>query len=385
MGGLRDFIYYWWKGRRLRVNFDQYSFIKGIDVEIGRYKNQSLKPKDNYSIAFLIPGLPRYSGGHTSIMRIGTYLMELGHRVSYITVDDMDPAQMMANASVNLPGFKGEFLPRSGLDKPFDIAVATFWTTAYHMYGRDNFAYKCYFIQDFEPYFYEIGDMYYFALNTYRLNYHMISLGQWNPAQIKKNVGEDVKVDWIDFPGDSGGREIVDRKICIGKKLKMAAYAKFSGRRAPLFLLQSLDQLEKTLKKKNIGLDIKIFGMEKHVEVPVGKNVGKLNSQQLKKLYCESDIGVVFSLSNISLIPYEMTAAGLPVIELADGSASEFFQRDSLILCDFFPQDFVSKVLYYIEHQDELNRMVKKAQEKIRGKSWEKSAKQFIQAIKSKT
>ena len=45
----------------------------------------------------------------------------------------------------------------------------------------------------------------------------------------------------------------------------------------------------------------------------------KVIKKQLHELYCECDFGMVASLTNISLVPYEMIAAGLSLLNLKMG------------------------------------------------------------------
>ena len=78
-----------------------------------------------------------------------------------------------------------------------------------------------------------------------------------------------------------------------------------------------------------------------------------------------------------------MIASGLPVIEFKDGSAPTFFDERQLIFCETSPADFVSKVLYYLDRQGELEEMVANAQESLREKTWERSVRSFITAITS--
>ena len=48
---------------------------------------------------------------------------------------------------------------------------------------------------------------------------------------------------------------------------------------------------------------------------------------------------MVASMSNISLVPYEMHASGLPVIEFGDGSYPFFFGQDTAILTKIGEKD----------------------------------------------
>ena len=124
-------------------------------MEYDYCKVQKLEEKDHYKIAFITNGINKFAGGSTSILRLGTYLHKLGHEIYYITYDNSKPQQMIKNAEINLPGYKGTILDKSALyDQKFDIGIATFWLSCYNLLScQDNFDYKVYFIQDFEPYF----------------------------------------------------------------------------------------------------------------------------------------------------------------------------------------------------------------------------------------
>ena len=56
---------------------------------------------------------------------------------------------------------------------------------------------------------------------------------------------------------------------------------------------------------------------------------------------------MVASLTNISLVPYEMIAAGLPVIEFKDGTF-DYFSKETAILCDLSYKHLEKEILYYV-------------------------------------
>jgi len=130
-------------------------------------------------------------------------------------------------------------------------------------------------------------------------------------------------------------------------------------------------------------LEVFVFGLDRHDKIPIGKNVGLLPPDELLRYYQICDLGVVASYSNISFVTYEMIASGLPVIEFKDGSAPMFFDETQLVFCETNPRDFVTKVLYYLDHQGELETMLINAQEGLRGKTWKKTAQSFVTAITS--
>jgi hypothetical protein len=365
----------------LKDSINSFNILKEMALQDESCLRQSLVSKETYSIAFIIPDLPAFSGGHTSILRLGTYISSMGHSVYYITCGESSIKTMQRNAKLNLPGFKGEILDKEGLTREFDIGIATGWITAYSLYNRSNFSYKAYFIQDFEPGFYPVGDLYYLALNTYRFGYHMISLGSWNAAQIKKSVSSPLEVDSVEFPVEINQYAIKRKKINFDNKLKVAVYIKIDPKRGYILIFQCLDLLERVFREKGICVEIYVFGLNKEVKIPVGKNMGKLGHDELIKIYSTCDIGVVASFTNISLVPYEMIASGLPVVEFADGSAPSFFNEDSMVFVKSSPVDFVNKLEYYYEHGDELQKLLDNAQDQLKNKTWENSSKEFLRIL----
>lgn len=346
-------------------------------------QKQELIVKDSYNIAFIIPGMMEYSGGHTSILRLGSYLSHFGHNIFYVTYDNSKRKRMEKKAKTNLPEYEGTFLEKDELKNfNFDIGIATLWESCYWLLAyQDKFDYKMYFIQDFEPYFYTMGDIYFLALNTYKLGFHMISLGKWNKLIIEEFTSK--KADYIDFPVEIDQYQLQNRNVNIDKEVKIALYLKLDSRRAPLLLIQQIKYLYDNLSKAGYKVTVYGFGLNKYIKLPFIINLGKMKTEKLKKLYSDCHFGIVASLTNISLVNYEMILSGLPVIDFADGSAPTFFSEKEMIFIDSSIDDLFNKVLYYLNHRDELNKILLTAQNKIINNklTWENSSKQFNNII----
>ena len=354
-----------------------------LEVKSMNCEKQFLKAKKSYKIAFIIPGMNAFSGGETSLLRLGTYLQEFGHDVYYIPYKDLKKENLEKNAEINLPNYKGSFLGQDALiSSKFDIGICTYWASAYYLIANQkNFDYKMYFIQDFEPHFYPVGDYYYLSLNTYKMGFHMVSLGEWNKKQIEAVTSK--KVDYIDFPVEISEYTLENREISIRNEIKIAIYLKTDEKRAPLFLIEDIKYLKKKLENMNYTVVLNTFGIDIPIKEEGINNLGKLKSQELRELYKNSHFGLVASLTNISLINYEMLMSGLPVIDFIEGSAPTFFTEEEMIFIRFNANDLFNKVYYYIKHQKELNAMVKKGQKRIidERKTWKESACKFNQII----
>lgn len=333
------------------------------------------------SIAFLIPGMQARSGGHTSILRLGTHLANFGHDVAYIRTAKADVPEMEAAARANLPGFKGRFYDASALGvQSFDVGVATKWTTCSDLlHHRERFGLAMYFIQDFEPFFHGIGDEYLLALHTYKLGLRMVSLGGWNARMIRAFLGREAHA--VDFPVELSEYPLVPRNISLGGTVRFAVYLRNESKRAPFLLLEQLRHVKAGLEERGGGAEIAFFGLDKTFRPPFGENLGMLSPSELRALYLRSDFGVVASLTNISLVNYEMIASGLPVIDFADGSAPDYFAPDEMLFIESHPLSMRDRVLASLDDQVGLNSLLQRGQRKIAGLSWEKSARQFERII----
>lgn len=341
-------------------------------------------PRSIKSVLFVVPGISAHAGGHTSILRLGTSLVDYGLEVAYITYNNQSKEDLENNARVNLSECKGTFLTKDDkLSHEYDVVIATLWESVY--YAKQYSGYKMYFVQDYEPYFYAIGEKYFLAKRTYELGFHMVSLGPWNKKEIQKHsTSNNLKIDVIDFPFEPKEYTKCSRnyfKYSDLKRITIVAYIKQEDKRMPTLSQVILYQVKKRFKEIGVEVDLLYYGMDKKIPVKGGTNLGKLAKKELNDLYHKADFGFVASMTNISLVPYEMIATGLPVIEMSEGSFSAFFGEGSAILCDFDPEKLFNEIKDYCEHPDKIIAMQRKAEEYVSQFSWDQTSRQFIKIV----
>lgn len=345
---------------------------------------QEIPTKIN-KISFVIPDMVPYSGGHTSILRLGTHLSELGYDIYYISYRNQDIKTMEKNAKVNLKHYKGIVLDSSYLkDFKTDVFIATLWESVYYI--KDLKGYKMYFVQDYEPYFYTYGEKFLLAKKSYELGFHIVNLGKWNKEMIERSCNNIDCIDYIDFPYEKSEYTPIMRDFQSyknKKEISIAVYVKFYEKRAPFIIQTILENLKREFNKDGVNLKINYFGAEKNDKFINGINLGKLNKEQLYDLYKKSDFGMVASLTNISLVPYEMIATKLPVIEFDEGTFKYFFDEDCGIISSFDWKVLYSKIKNYMNNGEELEKIVDRAFNNISKLSWEKSASQFKQILEN--
>ena len=239
--------------------------------------------------------------------------------------NSMSIQETKRNVHLCMPTYKGSVKNiEDCMNENYDVCIATSWQTAY--WAKKISGYKVYFVQDFEPEFYEMNDYSVLARDTYSFGYHIISLGGWNVDKIKLNCNySKSKVDIIDFPYDP----------------------------------------KEYLEERAYNLKILFYGIDKKNKFSSATNLGKLSRNQLFELYKSCDFGMTASMSNISLVPFEMLATGLPLIEYRNGSYSYFLGEDTAILIDFDYKELGDRIIEVISNPDILKKMHEKAKQRL--------------------
>ncbi len=356
--------------------------LKNIDFQ----KIENKRTSFNKEIVFVIPKMTVGFGGLTSILRIAKNVSLNGYKVYFASFECDDLTLMAQNAKQNLNDFKGEFITyQDALNREFDFVVATSFQSVY--FAKKIKGYKLYFVQDYEPYFHSVGNFYFLAKKTYEMGLHMISLGSWNVKQIKLYAtSNDLKIDYVDFPFEANEYHYVKKDFASyknKKKITLACYAKRDARRIAGIVMNMLEHAYYDLKKMGIELEINYFGLNPREKIKCGKNLGRLNKKDLEKLYHNSDFGLSASMTNVSLVPFEMIGSGLPLFEFKDGSFTHFLGEDSATLLDFDYHTFVNKLLELINEPCLIETRCENAFDSIKSLSWSATGKQFVDILNS--
>ena len=87
------------------------------------------------------------------------------------------------------------------------------------------------------------------------------------------------------------------------------------------------------LLERGPGLRIVLFGTHNRVRAPFAfEQLGVESTERLRRLYSEATVGLSLSLTNYSLIPNEMLACGLPVVELAGRACESVYGDDGSVI-----------------------------------------------------
>jgi glycosyltransferase involved in cell wall biosynthesis len=110
------------------------------------------------------------------------------------------------------------------------------------------------------------------------------------------------------------------------------------------------------LAKRRPDVEILLYGAnaEKYTGIPFEfTNVGMTATiQELGDLYRAADVGLCFSTTNPSLVPFEMMACGLPVVDLdVNGNEVNYGSRDNCVLVEPLPDAIAEGIVRVLEDE----------------------------------
>ena len=334
-------------------------------------------------VAFVLPAfrMSEFGGGTTSVFRLADGLGGHGFDVCVTLENDEFYENMRSSVHKLFPGLRAKAITNAEFRKTtFDCVIATSWETAY--YVKSFPGYKMYFVQDYEPYFNERGDLSYLAEKTYGFGYHMVSLGGWNRKKIAE-VYPDARIDHIGFPFDGSNYKPVKRQRITDKKtVKAAVYLRNTPRRLPFVTEWLCRRLTELFAADGKTLEVNFFGDDMKMKTSVGKNLGPLGWKDLAVLYEESDFGIVFSYTNISLVPYEMMATGLPLVELKEGTFTEFMPERSAVLFDGDCEKTYAELLLRLTDADLCEKIDAENRALLAARTWDETVRGFAEILK---
>ena len=325
------------------------------------------------------------SGGYTSAFRMIRHLVESGHEVrAYIQPDNL----LVGKTEKEIESFINKYFFETGarIVKGHDFArsdaiVATAWPTAKVVSEDRGSRKKFYYVQDFEPYFYPMGEEYVQAENTYRLGLSHITLGKWLTDLLRERYGADA--DYIDFGLD---KDIYyPRPARHSDRPCIVFYARPSTPRRGFKLgVEALNLVYRSAS----DVEIVMFGAEHLREYPIPfpfVNLGIASEEELAELYSSATMGLVLSYTNCSFVPFEMMACRCPVVAV-DTEPVRDLLRDGVnaVVTTADPRSLAQGMLALLEDEGLRQRIAARAYREVQDLSWEKSMQQFEEILLQK-
>lgn len=359
---------------------------------ISKNAPQNLQPiynlfnRKQLHINWIIPDYAIGAGGHMTIFRMVHFLERFGH-VQTVWIQNchnyLTPQDARSSAHRNYCPI-GEhvhfrFLPDDVQQLSGDAVIATDCWTAFPASNVRNVKERFYFIQDYEPYFHPMGENYLTAETTYDFGFAALCAGQWLLEKARKH-GMWAR-SW-DLCADTEFYYPVAKFPSINptRKKRIAFYSRsYTPRRAVALGLAALTELA----KRRSDFEVLLFG-----EPPANRTYGFpatecgiLSPRQLGELYRDVDVGLVFSATNYSLIPLEMMACDLPVVELDCESTRVAFPEGTVVHAAPSVPAVADSIERVLDDAEFKGFTIDRARHFISGLSWEGSARAIEGAI----
>lgn len=292
------------------------------------------------SIAWLLPSLLEGSGGHRTFLQHADYLQQYGYRCPlYLENPEQFSSARLRKDIKRMFGydFKEVYGGWSAI-RPAEMVFATVWYSAQVVRDLSFPCTKAYFIQDFEAQFNPMGDGYLMAENSYRYGLYPITIGRWLPALLARQFGTEAS--HFDFCAD----------LEIYRPLPEAE------REQAVCLIYQPDK-----PRRCAELGIEALGIVKHCmpEVKIylygskavsrawfeHENLHLLGLEDCNRLYNRCRVGLCLSSTNPSRVPFEMMAAGLPVVEVYRDNTLYDFPEEAVLLCEPTPESLARGVM----------------------------------------
>ena len=265
-----------------------------------------------HAINWVVPPFAAGAGGHTTIFRFIHHLEQRGFECRIIVLGGL----VWGTADHFRELIQRSFFPLraavyvdSDLPPPAYVTVATGWETAYWVRRLQSTVHRCYFVQDFEPWFYVVGTRYCLAEATYRFGFRGITAGTWLAQKLAQDYG--MSTDAVSFSCDKTVYHPRPRERSTRKKVFFYARPSTERRGFEIGLLT----LAELCRRMPDVTAVFAGGDLSNVEIPFDHvSEGVVDVNRLAELFNQCDAALVLSLTNLSLLPLEIMACGTPVV-----------------------------------------------------------------------
>lgn len=346
------------------------------------YERPAAIKKDTLDIAWVLSPLSPGSGGQSTITRFARFLSNQGHNVTIYIYEGIQPQALSEAKSILNNSFNLDVtVKKIGHYVDADVLIATGWETAYPVFNLKTKAHKFYFVQDFEPLFYGVGSKTVLAENTYKMGLYGITAGKWLTHRLKNEYS--MESDYFDFGADLDIYRVSTDSI-KAKKKKICFYARpVTERRAFELGVIALD----IFHKKHPDYSIEFIGWDvSDYNIPFPYvNHGILTPKQLAVLYDESIACLVLSLTNVSLLPLELLAAGcIPVINEGDNNEMVLGHNDFIRYAPAAPVQLAEQLSAAVL-SGKIETIAAEASHSVGAASWQSSYEKVEKIIKRET
>ncbi len=327
--------------------------------------------------AWVLPSLIEGSGGHRTILQNVQYLIRKGYECDVYVEDKgevKNSEELRRQAETLFGKHDCRFILGYDIQGEYDIIFATAWFTAKVVRDCNSKAVKAYFIQDFEALFNPMGDGYILACNSYGYGLKPVTIGRWLSHKMQTEYHTPSR--YFDFCADRRiYRPLPDAKkehaICF-------VYQPDKPRRCSVLGIEALGIV------KFLRPDVKIYLYGSNIKGNVWfehENLGIIPLEKCNALYNKCEVGLCISSSNPSRIPFEMMAAGLPVVDLY--MENNFFDmpNEGVRLAHTTPESIAQALIEILDHPETAAQMSEAGKRYMADKDLEHGFEQFYAAV----
>jgi hypothetical protein len=321
------------------------------------------------------------SGGHQNIFRFMAFLERAGYEARiylYATFDDQPPEEVRkrVTASKSYPDLSAsiERYPEAGLPEDVDAIMATSWETAYRSLRDSSLARRLYFVQDYEPLFYPTGSESQLAENTYRFGFTGITAGHWLADKLHREFG--MPTHSFDFGVDPRNYSLQN-----------------TGERGAIFFYARPETPRRGFELGAMALDLFARARPGHRIILAGQKLSRLDLpfphttignvpvSELNAIYNQCTAGLVMSLTNMSLLPLELLAAG--VVPVVNDAPNNRMVSDNpfIAFAAANPPALAAALVEAVDRADAAAYAARAAQS-VADVTWDRSGEQFLDAVR---
>lgn len=327
--------------------------------------------------AWVLPSLIEGSGGHRTILQNVQYLIRKGYECDVYVEDKggvKNSEELRRQAETLFGKHDCRFILGYDIQGEYDIIFATAWFTAKVVRDCNSKAVKAYFIQDFEALFNPMGDGYILACNSYGYGLKPVTIGRWLSHKMQTEYRTPSR--YFDFCAD---RRIY-RPLPEAKKEHAICfvYQPDKPRRCSVLGIEALGIV------KFLRPDVKIYLYGSNIKGNVWfehENLGIIPLEKCNALYNKCEVGLCISSSNPSRIPFEMMAAGLPVVDLYMENNFYDMPNEGVRLAHTTPESIAQALIEILDHRETAAEMSEAGKRYMADKDLEHGFEQFYAAV----
>lgn len=331
----------------------------------------------NKKIAWIIPYPIKGSGGIRTMIQNANFLASKGIECDiYVEEDYVNDSDTLKQRIIEYYGeCKCNTYVGIKMRKQYDLVFATYSVlTADYVYYMEDVKHKAYFIQDFEPWFEPMGGQYLEMERTYYYGLQGISIGKWLTHKIHNEYG--APMTYFPFCADLN----IYKKLPDVKKEKAICfiYQPEKARRCSKLGMQAL------LLVKKLRPDVKIYIYGSDVEAQFDfdvENLHIINIEKCNELYNKCTVGLCISASNPSRIPFEMMAAGLPVVDLYRENNLYDVPEDGVLLAESTPEGLATAIIKILDDEKLQKKMSQAGRDYMKDYPLERGYEDFYKAV----